>query len=201
MKNNTQSSSLTVFLIEDDQALTQLFASALAHSRYHLCYTVPSGSNLLKEIETCKPDIIIVNLTNNHQVMQESFRMVMRYLPTPIVVFSSQRDPQFINQMIACGISAYITGEIELMQVPVILDTAMASFNELQQLKHQLTETRKKLSDQRVISRAKCWLIEHQKMSEPVAYRYLQKLAMDKGQKLERVAEHIVSLAAMSSSE
>ncbi|MDO6425811.1 ANTAR domain-containing protein [Thalassotalea sp. 1_MG-2023] len=201
MNLNTQHPQLTLLLIEDNQEQVRSFTHALVHSHYHLCYTAPTNDSLLKNVEAFQPDVVIVSLANSSQCLLEQYRVVMQYMATPIIVFSSLHDNQSINKVIASGVSAYITGRIDFNRVTVILDTAIARFNELQQLKKQLTETKQQLNNQRVIAQAKCWLIEHQKMSEPVAYRYLQKVAMDKGQKLERVAESIMSITGIASHE
>lgn len=56
----------------------------------------------------------------------------------------------------------------------------------------EIKRLQKKLDEQKVIGRAKCFLIEKQQMTETDAHHYMEKQAMDRRVSLRLVAEDIV---------
>ena len=70
---------------------------------------------------------------------------------------------------------------------------AMATRNRLLSIHAENGRLEKKLAELRVVSRAKCLLIEHRRMTEEQAHRHIEKLAMDSRQTSVAVAREIVS--------
>jgi two-component system, response regulator / RNA-binding antiterminator len=76
-----------------------------------------------------------------------------------------------------------------------VLDVALARFQVDQKLRHELSETRLKLAERKVIERAKGLLMERHHCSEDEAYRKLRRLAMDKNLKLSELAQRMLDVA------
>lgn len=70
---------------------------------------------------------------------------------------------------------------------------AMAMRNRLLSVHAENARLEKKLAEQRVVSRAKCLLIEHLRLTEEQAHRHIEKLAMDSRQTSAAVAQEIMS--------
>lgn len=68
----------------------------------------------------------------------------------------------------------------------------MALCSRLRTLRLQTTALKRQLDDTRLVNRAKLLLMEHLKMSEGEAHRYIEKTAMDTGFKRRGVAESII---------
>jgi len=73
-----------------------------------------------------------------------------------------------------------------------VLRMASAVYNRLQRLKSENNRLVQNLEDMRLITRAKCFIIEKMKMSEAEAHKYLEKQAMDRRMTKRAVAEQIL---------
>ena len=73
------------------------------------------------------------------------------------------------------------------------LGFAMAMRGRLKSMHAEQTRLEKKLAELRIISRAKCLLIEREGMTEETAHRSIEKLAMDTRQTRMAVAQEILS--------
>ena len=69
---------------------------------------------------------------------------------------------------------------------------AAASNHRLQYLRQENARMQEKLAQVRLVSRAKCCLIEQQGMTEAEAHRYIEKLAMDTRRDRTDVAQEIL---------
>ena len=66
--------------------------------------------------------------------------------------------------------------------------------NRLKKYESENRKLQKKYEEQRVVSRAKCLLVEFEKMSEPEAHRYIEKMAMDKRSTKLEISNRLIAL-------
>ena len=69
---------------------------------------------------------------------------------------------------------------------------AAASNHRLQYLRQENNRMQEKLAQVRLVSRAKCCLIQHEQMTEMEAHRYIEKTAMDTRRDRTEVAQDIL---------
>jgi response regulator NasT len=103
---------------------------------------------------------------------------------------------------VAAGVSAYIVAGLQPERIRPILDVALARFQleqglreELAAARNELDELHTTLKDRKLIDRAKALLMQHQNLSEEVAYARLRKSAMDKNLKLVEVAQRMIDVS------
>jgi response regulator NasT len=124
----------------------------------------------------------------------EQMRCIHRDQPKPIVMFSESEDRQLIQDAVQAGVSAYIVDGLGHKRVIPILEVAIARFNEFQNLRHELEETRVSLAERKLIDRAKAMLMEQRGWSEKQAYQALRKMAMDRNQRMGQVADQLLAM-------
>jgi response regulator NasT len=121
-------------------------------------------------------------------------RAVGRGQPKPIILFSDQRDPDFIRQAVRAGVSAYVVDGLSRERVMPIVEVAMARFREFESLRQELEDTKSQLADRKVIEKAKGMLMRRKQLSEDDAYKLMRKTAMDRNMRLADIAKTLVSL-------
>jgi len=104
-----------------------------------------------------------------------------------------------MHAAIEAGVSAYVVAGLSAERVKEVMDVALARFNVDQKLRNELTETKMKLAERKVIERAKGLLMERHHCTEDEAYRKLRRLAMDKNLKLSDLAQRLVDVADLLS--
>ena len=70
--------------------------------------------------------------------------------------------------------------------------TAMVAKENINRLEREKTELQEQLDDAKIISRAKCVLIQYLNLTEPQAHKHIQKTAMDTRRSQREVAEDIL---------
>lgn len=167
------------FIIEE---LAQLGCTVLQHST----------ERLLQAVERQRPDVIIIDIDSPDRDTLESLSTLNTLNPLPVVMFCAQQDTTVIQQAIEAGVSAYVVDGLNPGRVKPILDTAIARFKQYRQLREELDYTKERLSETDLLARAKRLLIKHHGMDEPSAYRALRKMAMDRRQRIETVAQSAI---------
>jgi len=197
MKERTkieQKDLLQILLIDDDPKRAELLSTRLDQTRYRVLHLTNSKASILKEVDRLQPDIIVIDVESPNRDILDSFHVLSAVNPKPIVMFSEQEDTDTINQFVSSGVSAYIVGDVSHTRVRVILDAAVARFDQLQGLRTELDKTRKQLDAKKNVDEAKRILMRSKGMGEEEAFNKIRKIAMDNGQKMDEVAKNIISI-------
>jgi response regulator NasT len=160
---------------------------------YNILAVLPPGADLQEQIGQLQPDVIIVDEQSDAALRKVV--AVTATAPRPIVCFTEDNDREKMHAAIEAGVSAYVVAGLSAERVKEVLDVALARFEVDQKLRHELSETKMKLAERKVIERAKGFLMERHHCSEDDAYRKLRRLAMDKNMKLSDVAQRMLDVA------
>ena len=190
----TQTPRIKVLLVDDSPERTAILRAALEKARYRVAAVLESPLELLKAVEAHAPDIIIIDTDSPSRDVLEHVVMVSRDQPRPIVMFSSDGDSATIRDAVKAGVSAYIVDGLEAGRVKGIIDVAVARFDEYQRLVTELAEANLKLSERKLVDRAKGILMKSRGFDEDEAYHALRKLAMTRKKRMGDAAKMVIDM-------
>ena len=180
--------ALTILLIDSDEERGHALAQKLAGFASVLHAT---GADLGTQVEAAKPDLIIVDMSLPDRDALEDIRTVAA--ANPVVMFAGTDDPEFARQAIAAGVCSYNLSGLAYADIKPIMASAIALFQRYRHVETELAAARALLEERRLIERAKAILMRDRKMSEPEAYRWLQKKAMNESRKLAQIVAEFVA--------
>lgn len=166
---------------------------SLLEAGYNILAALPPDAGLQEQIARLQPDVIIVDAQSD-AALKEVVSATTN-APRPIICFSEDGNRDRMHAALEAGVSAYVAAGLSADWVKAVLDVAVARFEVDQKLRDELSETRMKLAERKVIERAKGLLMERHRCSEDDAYRKLRRLAMDKNLKLSDVAQRMIDVA------
>jgi len=183
--------SLKILLIDTDAGRARALEEILCESGFAQVWRVPEGAGRIAAIERIQPDVIIVDMAIPDRDALEDLRVVSS--GHPIVMFAGSGDPAFAEEAIAAGVCSYNLSGVPLQDIKPIMASAIAVFRRLRQVEDELAEARALLEERRLMERAKAMLMQGRRMTEPEAYRWLQKTAMNQNRRLAEVVATFVS--------
>jgi len=182
--------ALTILLIDTDAERAGALEDKLSQSGFARVLRA-EGPDLATAVEQAKPDLIIVDMALPDRDALEDIRAVSG--ASPVVMFAGTDDPEFAQEAIAAGVCSYNLSGVALQDVRPILASAVALFQRYRHVETELATAKALLNERRLIERAKAILMKNRKMSEPEAYRWLQKRAMNESRKLAQVVADFVA--------
>jgi response regulator NasT len=190
--------ALTILLIDTDAERARALEEKLLQSGF--ARVVRSGDgDLAAAVEAARPDLVIIDMALPDRDALEDIRAVSA--ASPVVMFAGTDDPAFAQEAIAAGVCSYNLSGVALQDVRPILASAIALFQRYRHVETELAAAKALLNERRLIERAKAILMKNRKMSEPEAYRWLQKKAMNESRKLADVVADFVAEAEDSQRE
>jgi response regulator NasT len=190
----------TVIHDEDDEALhaqaerARVLRIGLLEAGYDIIASLPPDMYLPERIAQLQPDMIIVDAESDARDVLEHVVIATRDERRPIVMFTEDQDPESMEAAVEAGVSAYIVAGLQGERIKPVLQVALAQFRREQKLLDELSDTKSKLAERKVIEKAKGLLMERQRFTEEQAYQKLRSMAMSKNLKLSEVAQRILDV-------
>jgi response regulator NasT len=188
---------LRILIIDESRARAAELCAALAMAGHQVAAVLPSALDLTAQIEQIKPDVILIETDSPSRDTLENLAVMEREMPRPVIILTQDSDAALMRAAFQAGVSAYVVDNLDLARLKPIVDVAIARFEAHQLLKQELATATRKLSERKLIDKAKGILMKTRSLDEDQAYAALRKLAMDRAQPLGKVAGDLVEMAKL----
>jgi response regulator NasT len=139
--------------------------------------------------------VILIDTDRPSRDTLEHVATMERDMPRPVEIFAQSLDDKTMRRAIGAGVAAYIVDGMDPGRLTPVIEVAIAQFKAFQGLKLELSTATKKLSDRKIIDKAKGILMKSRGLDEETAYTTLRRLAMDRGKTLAAMAQDVVDMA------
>ena len=188
---------LTVVVVEEDRDRALAIVDALRDAQDCDVFVIGNSSGLARKIASHAPDIVLIDVDNPTRDMMEELTLASGPLDRPVAMFVSGQAGGLAHAAIEAGVSAYVVDGLSPARIKPVMDTAIARFRMIRQMRNELAETRRALEERKVIDRAKGLLMKAKGIDEDAAYALLRKAAMDQGRRVADVAEALVTASGL----
>ena len=113
-----------------------------------------------------------------------------RIAPVVILTAFSQRD--LVERARAAGAMAYLVKPFQKSDLVPAIEIALSRYAELQALEREVANLGERLETRKLVERAKGTLMSAFGMSEPDAFKWIQRAAMDNRMTMKEVADKII---------
>lgn len=184
-------------LVEDSESRSLVVRLMLENLGYLVVAEVFEPRLLYDAVRRHLPDVIIIDTASPSRDTLEHIAMLSEREPRPIVMFSADRDQQRIRAAVRAGASAYVVDGLAAERVSPIIEAAIARFESFQTIRRELAQVRTKLSERKLVERAKGVLMKARGMSEEDAYAALRSMAMERSIGIGELARQVLSVSSL----
>ncbi len=181
-------------VIAEDEALIRLdLAEMLVEEGYEVVGQAGDGQQAIELVEEHRPDLVVldVKMPKLDGISAAAHIAERRIAPVVILTAFSQRD--LVERARDAGAMAYLVKPFGKNDLVPAIEMARSRFAELQQLEHEVADLADRLETRKLVDRAKGILQQELSISEPDAFRWIQRTAMDLRLSMRDVAEGVVT--------
>jgi response regulator NasT len=109
------------------------------------------------------------------------------------VVLTSHADREVIERARRAGAMAYLVKPLRSAELAPAVELAIARFAQLERVELEAAGLRRALEERKTIERAKGLVMDRLGLTEAVAFRLLQKTAMDRRVPVVTLAERLIA--------
>lgn len=188
---------LRILIIDESRARAGELCAGLAMAGHQVAAVLPSALDLTAQIEDIEPDVILIETESPSRDTLENLAVMNRAMPRPVILLTQESDAAVMRAAFKAGVSAYIVDNLDLARLKPIVDVAIARFEEHQNLKLELATATRKLSERKLVEKAKGILMKTRGLDEDQAYATLRKLAMERAQPIGKIAGDLIEMARL----
>ena len=181
-------------LIAEDEALIRMdLAEMLAEEGYDVVAQAADGEEAVRLAQECRPDLVMmdVQMPKLDGIAAASLIAADRIAPVVMLTAFSQRE--LVDRAREAGAMAYLVKPFNQSDLMPAIEIALSRFAEIRQLESEIGDLTEQLAARKVIERAKAVLVASLGLSEPDAFRWIQKTAMDLRIPMRQVADRVVA--------
>ena len=181
-------------LIAEDEALIRLdLREMLQEEGFEVVGEAADGEQAVELAVELNPDLVIcdVKMPKMDGITAAAQIADKRIAPVVILTAFSQRD--LIERARDAGAMAYLVKPFQKRDLLPAIEMATSRFAEIRALESEVTDLRERLEARKLIERAKGVLMTEHRMTEPEAFRWIQRAAMDNRTSMRAVAELVLS--------
>ena len=188
---------LKVMIVDNDLERTRPLKQSLLYTGYEVIAHLKDTVNLDDACCELQPDIVIIDTDSPSRDTLENICVMTMNDPRPIMMFTHDGDKEQIKLATQAGVCAYVVGSIPNERLQPVIDAAIARFEEFKNLRVALNEANTKLSERKLVERAKGLIMKQRKIDEDEAYNLLRSMAMQKHMRIGALSKQIIDAAEL----
>ena len=184
--------SLRVVVAEDEALIRLDLVEMLTEAGYEVVGQVGDGEAAIAITEKEKPDLVVMDVKMPKLDGISAAERIANQRIAPVVILTAFSQRDLVERARDAGAMAYLTKPFTIDDLMPAIELAVSRFQEIKQLDAEVTDLQDQLKARKLIEKAKGILMKNLKISEPEAFKWMQKTAMDKRRSMTDVAQLVM---------
>ena len=181
-------------VIAEDEALIRLdLAEMLAEEGYDVVGQAGDGERAIELAEELRPDLVMLDVKMPRLDGISAAERIAEQRIAPVVILTAFSQRDLVERARDAGAMAYLVKPFNKVDLMPAIEMAVSRFAELQLLESEVADLTERLETRKLVERAKSVLQKQLELSEPDAFRWIQKTAMDLRLSMKQVAEGVIT--------
>jgi AmiR/NasT family two-component response regulator len=181
-------------LVAEDEALIRLdLKEMLEEEGYDVVGEAGDGEQAVKLADELRPDLVILDVKMPVLDGISAAEQIVANRVAPVVMLTAFSQRDLVERAAEAGAMAYLVKPFAKSDLLPAIEVAVSRHAQISALEAEVGGLNERLESRKVIDRAKGSLQTSHGMSEPEAFRWIQKASMDRRTTMRAVAEGIVA--------
>jgi two-component system, response regulator PdtaR len=181
-------------VIAEDEALIRLdLAEMLSEEGYDVVGEAGDGQTAVELAERHRPDLVVLDVRMPELDGITAAQRIAEQRIAPVVILTAFSQRDLVERARDAGAMAYVAKPFTKADLVPAIEMAVSRFAELQTLEAEVADLTERLETRKAVDRAKAVLQRQLQLSEPDAFRWIQKTAMDLRLSMRQVADGVLA--------
>jgi two-component system, response regulator PdtaR len=181
-------------LIAEDEALIRLdLKEMLQEEGYDVVGEAGDGEQAVKLARELAPDLVILDVKMPVLDGISAAERIVAARIAPVVMLTAFSQRELVERAVDAGAMAYLVKPFAKSDLLPTIEVAVARHAQVTALEAEVGDLHERLATRKLLDRAKSRLQTDHRMSEPDAFRWIQKTSMDRRTSMRAVAESVLA--------
>ncbi|MBU3867397.1 response regulator [Streptomyces sp. 4503] len=187
----------TRVVIAEDEALIRLdLKEMLEEEGYSVVGEAGDGETAVALAQEHHPDLVILDVKMPVLDGISAAERIAADRIAPVLMLTAFSQRELVERARDAGAMAYLVKPFSKSDVVPAIEMAVSRFTELKTLEQEVADLSQRLETRKLVDRAKSVLQTQYGLTEPAAFRWIQKTSMDRRLSMQQVAEAVIEDAA-----
>ena len=180
-------------VIAEDEALIRLdLKEMLEEEGYSVVAEAADGQAAVERVTSLRPDLAIFDVKMPVLDGISAAERIAAERIAPVVILTAFSQRELVERARDAGAMAYLVKPFTKADLVPAIEMAVSRFTEIKALDSEVNTLRERLEVRKLLDRAKGLLQSEHGMTEPQAFRWIQKTSMDRRLTMRKVAEAVI---------
>ena len=193
--NSGQARSRVRIVVAEDEALIRMdLIEMLGEAGYEVIAQASDGAQAIELVHEHKPDLAILDVKMPILDGISAAEQIISIAPVLILTAFSQKD--LVERARDAGAMAYVVKPFTINDLLPAIEISISRHKQMKSLEAEVADLHDRLETRKIIDRAKGILMKALNLSEPEAFSWIQRAAMDRRITMKEVAEAVINPSA-----
>ena len=184
-------------VVAEDEALIRLdLVEMLTEEGYEVIGQAADGEAAVSLATDLRPDLVVMDVKMPKLDGISAAEQIATRRIAPVIMLTAFSQRELVDRARAAGAMAYVVKPFGKADLIPAIEIARARFAEIAAVEDEVSDLTERLESRKIVDRAKGLLQTSLGLTEPEAFRWIQKTAMDLRKSMREVADGVIAQSA-----
>ena len=182
----------TAVVAEDESLIRMDIVETLTEAGYDVVAAVGDGESAVEKARELRPDIVVMDVKMPQVDGVTAAERIGEDNLAPVVMLTAFSQAELVERARDAGAMAYVVKPFTPADLLPAIEIAISRFQQITQLESEIADLGERFETRKRVDRAKGLLQTNMGLSEPEAFRWIQKTSMDRRLTMREVADAVI---------
>jgi response regulator NasT len=176
----SETAARRVIVVEDEALIRMDIVEVLRENGFDVVGEASDGETAISLTRELLPDLVVMDITMPKMDGLTAAEAIDKERLAPVVMLTAFAQPEFVARAVEAGAIAYVVKPFTPERLLPQIEVALSRHQMMRAVEEEASDAIERLETRKTLERAKGLLQEKMKLSEPEAFRWIQKASMDR---------------------
>ena len=176
----SETAARRVIVVEDEALIRMDIVEVLRENGFDVVGEASDGETAISLTRELLPDLVVMDITMPKMDGLTAAEAINNERLAPVVMLTAFAQPEFVSRAVEAGAIAYVVKPFTPERLLPQIEVALSRHQMMRAVEEEASDAIERLETRKTLERAKGLLQEKMKLSEPEAFRWIQKASMDR---------------------
>ena len=185
-------SAKRVIVAEDESLIRIDVVETLRDNGFEVIAEAADGEKAVALAEELKPDLVVMDVKMPLMDGISAAEILTKNKIAPVVLLTAFSQRELVERASEAGALAYVVKPFTPNDLIPAIDIALGRYAQIQALEDEVADMAERLETRKILDRAKGILNNTMGLTEPEAFRWIQRASMDRRLTMKEVAQTVI---------
>jgi AmiR/NasT family two-component response regulator len=199
-ENTPVSAGAKRVIVAEDESLIRIdIVETLRDHGFEIVAEASDGEKAVALAEELRPDLVVMDVKMPLMDGISAAEILTKKKIAPVVLLTAFSQRELVERASEAGALAYVVKPFTPNDLIPAIDIALGRYAQIQALEDEVADMAERLETRKILDRAKGILNNTMGLTEPEAFRWIQKASMDRRLTMREVAQTVIDQLAEKS--